>query len=52
MTLRLAFQGKHYASLIRAYAPMMTNPEEIKDKYYKDLENILVLEGASGSKAN
>ena len=50
MTLRLPFQGKHYATLISGYAPKMTNPEEIKDKFYKDLENIL--EGAPGSKAN
>ena len=30
----------------------MTNPEENKDKFYKDLENIPVLEGTPGSKAN
>ena len=52
MTLRLPFQGKHYATLISGYAPTMTNPEEIKDKFYKDLENIPVLEGTPGSKAN
>lgn len=52
MTLRLPFRRKHYATLISGYAPTMTNPEEIKDKFYKGLENILVLEGAPGSKAN
>ena len=52
MTLRLPFRQKHYATLISGYAPTMTNPEEIKDKCYKGLENIPVLEGAPGSKAN
>lgn len=52
MTLRLPFRRKHYATLISGYAPTMTNLEEIKDKFYKGLENILVLEGAPGSKVN
>ena len=52
MTFRLPFRGKHYAAVISGYAPTMTNPEEIKDKFYKGLENILVLEGAPGSKVN
>lgn len=52
MTLRLPFRRKHFATLISGYAPTMTNLEEIKDKFYKGLENILVLEGAPGSKVN
>ena len=38
MTLRLPLSGKRHATIISAYAPKMTNPDEIKDKFYDDLD--------------
>ena len=32
MTLRLPFSGKRHATIVSAYAPTMTNPDEVKDK--------------------
>ena len=37
MTLRLPLSGKKHATIVRAYAPTMTNPDEVKDKFYDDL---------------
>ncbi|KAJ1176053.1 hypothetical protein NDU88_001336 [Pleurodeles waltl] len=39
MSLRLPLKQKHHAPFISAYAPAMTNQEEIKDKFYEDLEH-------------
>ena len=36
MTPRLPLSGKKYATVV-AYAPTMTNTDEIKDKFYDDL---------------
>ena len=56
MILRLPIQGKPFATFISAYASTITNPEEIRDKFYEDLENAiegvpkeakLILPGAS-----
>ena len=41
MTLRLPLQGKKFATIISAYAPTMTNPDDIKEKFYEDLNSIL-----------
>ena len=38
MTARLPLPKKKHATLISAYAPTMTNPEEVKDKFYEDLK--------------
>ncbi len=43
MFIRLPLShGKKFATLIRAYAPTMTNPNEIKDKFYEDLNSVIV----------
>ena len=34
MTLRLPLSGKRHATIVSAYAPTMTNPDEVKDKFY------------------
>ena len=41
MTLRLPLSGNKHATIVSAYAPTMTNPDEVKDKFYDDLENII-----------
>ena len=37
MTLRLSLSGKRHATIVSAYAPTMTNPDEVKDKFYDEL---------------
>ena len=41
MTLRLPLSGNKHATIVSAYAPTMTNPDEVKDKFYDDLDNII-----------
>ena len=41
MTLRLPIQGKKFATIISAYAPTMTNPDDVKEKFYEDLNSVL-----------
>ena len=41
MTLRLPLSGNKHATIISAYASTMTNPDEVKDKFYDDLDNII-----------
>ena len=42
MTLRLPLEyGKKFATLVSAYAPTMTNPDEVKDKFYEDLNRVI-----------
>ena len=41
MTLRLPLGNKKCATLISAYAPTMTNPDDIKDKFYEELDALL-----------
>ena len=42
MTLRLPLEyGKKFATLVSAYAPTMTNPDEVKDKFYEDLNSVI-----------
>ena len=41
-TVRLPLSyGKKFVTIISAYAPTMTNPEEVKDKFYEDLDAII-----------
>jgi len=42
-------QGKKFATIVSAYAPTMTNPDEVKDKFYEDL-NTLITSVASSDK--
>ena len=41
MTLRLPLSGNKHATIVSAYAPTMTNPDEVKDQFYDDLDNII-----------
>ena len=44
MTLRLPLSGKRHATIVSAYAPTMTNPNEVKDKFYDDLDSVISAE--------
>ena len=39
MTLRLPLSGKRHETIVSAYASTMTNPDEVKDKFYDDLDS-------------
>ena len=41
MTLRLPLSGKRHATIVSAYVPTMTNPDEVKDKFYDDLDSVI-----------
>ena len=41
MMLRLPLSGKRHATIVSAYAPTMTNPDEVKDKFYDDLDSVI-----------
>ena len=41
MTQRLPLSGKRHATIVSAYAPTMTNPDEVKDKFYDDLDSVI-----------
>ena len=41
MTLRFPLSGKRHATIVSAYAPTMTNPDEVKDKFYDDLDSVI-----------
>ena len=41
ITLRLPLSGKRHATIVSAYAPTMTNPDEVKDKFYDDLDSVI-----------
>ena len=41
MTTRLPLPKKNFATLISAYAPTMTNPDEVKEKFYRDLNDAI-----------
>ena len=41
MTLQLPLGHKKSATLISVYAPTMTNPDDIKDKFYEELDAII-----------
>ena len=40
MTLRLPLPGKRHAIIVSAYAPTMTNPDEVED-FYDDLDSMI-----------
>ena len=41
MTLRLPLSGKRHATIVSAYAPTMTNPDEVNNKFYDDLDSVI-----------
>ena len=41
MTLRLLLSGKRHATIVSAYASTMINPDEVKDKFYGDLDSVI-----------
>ena len=41
MALRLALSGNKHATIISAYAPTMTNPYELKEMFYDELDSII-----------
>ena len=41
MALRLPLSGKRHATIVSAYAPTMTNPDEVNDKFYDDLDSVI-----------
>ena len=41
MTLRLPLSGNKHVTIVSVYAPTMTNRDEVKDKIYDDLDNIV-----------
>ena len=42
MTMRLPLShGQKFATLVSCYDPTMTNPDEIKDKFYEDLNAVI-----------
>ena len=41
MTLRLPLSGKSHTTIVSAYAPTMTSPDEFKDKFYDDLDSVI-----------
>ena len=41
MTLRLPLSGNKHATIGSVNAPTMTNPDEVKNKFYDDLDNII-----------
>lgn len=41
MALKLLLPGKKQASVISSYAPSLTNPDDAKEKFYKDLHRLV-----------
>ena len=41
MMPRLPLSGKRHATIVSAYAPTMTNPDQVKDKFYDDLDCVI-----------
>ena len=47
MTLKLSLSGGKQATIISAYAPTMTNSDDIKEKFYEDLHSLVTSVPAS-----
>ena len=41
MTMKLTLPGKKQATIISAYAPTMTNTDDVKDKFYDELNSLV-----------
>ena len=41
MTLSLHLSGNKNSAIVSAYAPTMTNDDEVKDKFYDDINTII-----------
>ena len=41
MSIQLDLHDGKHATLISAYAPTLTNPEDVKDRFYEDLDALL-----------
>ena len=41
MMLRLPLSGKRHATIVSAYVLTMTHPNEVKDKFYDDLDSVI-----------
>ncbi|XP_063589282.1 uncharacterized protein LOC134766349 [Penaeus indicus] len=41
MTMQQPLTDKKHATLISAFAPIMTNPDEVKDKFYEELDSVI-----------
>ena len=41
MTLQLPLSNKRSVTLVSAYAPTMTNPDDVKDKFYEELDTVI-----------
>ena len=41
ITLKLPLSGNKRATFVSAYAPTMTNPDEVKDKFYNYLDDVI-----------
>ena len=41
ITSRLPLSGNKHASIVIAYAPTMINPNEVKDKFLNDLDDVI-----------
>ena len=47
MTMKVPLSGGKQATIISAYAPTMTNPDDIKEKFYEDLHSLVISTPAS-----
>ena len=41
MLLRLPISATQHATIISGYAPTMTNPDDVKDKFYHDIDSVI-----------
>ena len=41
MTLRLPLSGNKHETIARAYVHKMNNPDDVKDKFYNDLDDVI-----------